>query len=339
MNNKTKTIGLAVVLICGPVKVSAQRNAKQVYEKVSPCVVFIKSDKGAGTGFTILADGTIVTALHVVDGAARIAIKMQSGDIYDDISLLAQDERRDIAILRVNGFGLPAVVLGNSSEVRPGDQIFVIGNPLGAEELKPSISNGIVSGVRDLDSGYKTLQITAPVSPGNSGGPVLNENAEVVGVVVFRLKEGESLNFAIPINYVRGLLGSANDSRPLKQWRRTEDRGDLFSDKGTQRPARWRSVKTGAIYPLRFQGDYIYSEKEETEDLRQLGLYLTGEVKKNGDKYIGTSHSNYVFWRTNVITGEKIIERRCAFDLPLEIASVPRPVSRVGQLDQVRAQR
>jgi S1-C subfamily serine protease len=322
MSNKTKTIGLAAVLLWSPARVSAQVDTKQVYEKVSPSVVFIKSDKGVGTGFTISANGTIVTALHVVDGAVRISIRMQSGDIYDDVFLLAQDERRDIAILKVSGFGLPTVALGNSNEVRPGDPICVIGNPLGAEELKTSISNGIVSGVRDLDSGYKTLQITAPVSPGNSGGPVLNASAEAVGVVVFRLKEGESLNFAIPINYVRGPLGSIDDSKPLKQWKRTEGTRDLFSDKETQRATRWRSVKTGAIYTLRFQGDYIYSEKEETEDLRKLGIYLTGEVKKNGDKYIGISHGNYVFWRTNVITGEKIIQQRCIFDFPLELTSV-----------------
>lgn len=313
---------LVAVLICTPVRGFSQRDGKQVYEKVSPCVVFIKSDKGAGTGFAILANGTIVTAFHVIDGATRIAIKMQTGDIYDDVSLLAQDERRDIAVLKVNGFDLPTVALGNSNDVKPGDQIFVIGNPLGAEELKTSISNGIVSGVRDLDAGYKTLQITAPISPGNSGGPALNENAEAVGVVVFRLKEGENLNFAVPINYVRGLLGSIDDSKPLKQWRRSEGSADLFSDKVTQRPTKWKSVKTGAIYTLRFQGDYIYSEKEEPEDLRKLGLYLTGEVKKRGDKYAGTSHTNYVHWHTNPITGEKIIDHRCNFEFPLEFTSV-----------------
>ncbi len=192
--------------------------------------------------------------------------------------MVAQDERRDIVVLKVNAFDLATAPLGNSSDVKPGDKIFVIGNPLGAEELKLSISDGIISGVRDLNEGYKVLQITAPISPGNSGGPILDENAEVVGLVVFRLREGENLNFAVPINYVRGLLTSLDKSKPLKVWTKSAGTGDLFSVKEIH--SRWKSVKTGAAYTLKFQGEYIYAEKDEPDDARNLGLFYTSELKK-----------------------------------------------------------
>jgi S1-C subfamily serine protease len=176
--------------------------------------------------------------------ASKVAIKISSGDLFDDVSLLAKDERRDLAILKIKGFDLPVVGLGNSNDLKPGDQVIVIGNPLGAEQLQASIADGIVSGIRDLGEGYKVIQLTAPISPGNSGGPALSELGEVVGVIVFRLREGQSLNFAVPINYVRGMLDSIDKTKSIAQWKNTPGAESVFSEKSSARPIRWKSLKT-----------------------------------------------------------------------------------------------
>jgi hypothetical protein len=114
------------------------------------------------------------------------------------------DARRDLAILKIKGFNLPVVELGNSDEVAQGARVVVIGNPMGLEN---SVSDGLWSGARDTGAGYKLQQMTAPISPGSSGGPVFDIRGRVIGVATLSLVEGQNLNFFVPINYARGLIG------------------------------------------------------------------------------------------------------------------------------------
>lgn len=192
--------------------------ALSVYDRVSPATVLIKTENSAGTGFIVRPNGTIVTAFHLIDGARRVTVQTKSGEIFGNVSLLAKDERRDIAIIKVPGFYLPSVELGNSNNVHPSQPISVIGNPLGTEELQATITDGIVAGVRDLGSGYKLIQITAPISKGSIGGPVVTDEGETVGVAAVKVISGETLNFAIPINYVRGILGDIRQAGPIARW-------------------------------------------------------------------------------------------------------------------------
>lgn len=301
-----------------------QSKANEVYKRVSPAVVLIGTDKGSGTGFIIDSSGIIVTALHVVDSASKVAIKIQSGDVFDDVSLLLKDERKDIAILKINGFGLPAINLGNSNNVNPGDQVIVIGNPLGTELLKTSISDGIVSGIRDLGNGYKIIQITAPVSPGNSGGPALSINGEVIGIVVFRIREGESLNFAVPINYVRGMLNSISVTNPIKQWQNKPGSGSVIPEKSSinNTITRWKSLSSGTTKIIRIEGDYIYVETLESEHNRKLGVFSIFEFKKQGNKYTGTVRFKIVWEEANM---------SCIIEKPVELISVT-PTRIEGQI-------
>lgn len=302
--------------------VFSQSGTNEVYKKVSPSVVLIRTDKGAGTGFIVNSTGVIATAFHVVDGASKVAIKTPAGDIYDEVSLLAKDERRDLAILKINGFDLPTANLGNSNEIAPGDKVIVVGNPLGAEQLQTSISDGIVSGVRDLGEGYKVIQVTAPVSAGNSGGPAFSANGDVIGIIVFRLKEGQSLNFAVPINYVRGMLGSIDTNRPISQWKKVQGTESVFSEKVSAKITRWKSLTSGTARILRYEGDYIYIETVWSEELRKLGVFTIAEVKKQGDKYIGIGREKIVWWETNPYTGEKVTTYSCTNELAIELTSV-----------------
>jgi S1-C subfamily serine protease len=166
---------------------------------------------GAGSGFLVSADGKILTNYHVVHHAKRVTVKLANKDAYDDVQVLDVDKRRDIALLTIKVVGLPYVTLGKSGAVEIGDKVFSLTNPLGL--LQNTLSEGIVSGVREGD-GYRYFQISAPISHGSSGGPIFNTSGEVIGIAVAILEEGQNLNFAVPIDYAKGLL-SATEPRPL----------------------------------------------------------------------------------------------------------------------------
>ena len=182
----------------------------EIVARTSPAVVVIETDEGFGSGFVIKPDGIIVTNNHVVANAKSLAIKFSSGEVYMNVYLLSSDPVHDLAILKIEGVDLPVVNLGNSNNVQLGDEVLLVGTPEGLEQ---TVSNGLISGIR-IDNGARVLQTSAAASPGSSGGPLLNRSGEVVGIMSFKLVNGENLNFTIPINYVRGKLDTINLSNP-----------------------------------------------------------------------------------------------------------------------------
>lgn len=220
----------------------------QIHDKYAPATVFIKTDTGAGTGFVLSPDGTIATAFHVIGDAKKVAVKTGSGEIFDTVQLVAADERKDLAILKVAGFDLPAVELENSNEAKVGERVTVMGNPLGTEKLQSTVTDGILSGVRDFGWGYKVVQISAPISPGNSGGPVFSTRGKVIGIAAFKLVGGESLNFAVPSNYLRGLLEMADKSHPVRVWNQSLSES-TFSPRNGAVTGTWKST-CGPVYQI-----------------------------------------------------------------------------------------
>ncbi|MEJ7614884.1 MAG: trypsin-like peptidase domain-containing protein [Candidatus Fervidibacter sacchari] len=178
-----------------------------IVEKVMPAVVTIVSadekDIVQGSGFIISSDGKIVTNFHVVAGKRNILARRSDGSFLVIKGILASDKANDLAILQAEGRNLPFVLLGNSDKAKVGETICVIGSPM---LLEGTVSAGIISAVRKLRDGRKLLQITAPISKGNSGSPVFNRKGEVIGVASFALSEGQNLNFAVPSNAVKVLL-------------------------------------------------------------------------------------------------------------------------------------
>lgn len=194
-----------------------RRTVANLVAEAAPATVSITGEtsdggKTTGSGFVIDASGTLVTNLHVVEGLSRVTIRLPNGDSFERVVVRAYDEAKDIAILQVPGFSLPVVRLGNSDTVRQGDSVLLMGNPLG---LTGTVSSGLISAVRQFD-GYRVFQTDAAASPGNSGGPMLNDAGEVVGIFTFRITGGENLNFVVPINYARGLL-QVGDSLSLAE--------------------------------------------------------------------------------------------------------------------------
>lgn len=184
-----------------------------IVARARTAVVVIETDQGLGSGFIIKPDGIIVTNNHVVADAKTMAVKLLSGEVYRKVYLISADPIDDLAFLKIEAVDLPTIPLGNSNDVQLGDEVLLIGAPQGLEQ---TVSNGLISGIR-LDNGVRVLQTSAAASPGSSGGPLLDRSGEAVGVMSFKVVNGENLNFTIPINYVRGKLDtlSLSSAKPF----------------------------------------------------------------------------------------------------------------------------
>lgn len=190
----------------------------EISKRVSPAVVYIETfdDQGeligTGSGINVDASGKIFTNYHVIEGASAAKIKFVSGEVYNVTSVLGYDVERDVAVLKITGLNLPTAVFGNSSLLENGEEILTIGSPIGLEN---TISDGLVSNRSRILEGESYLQISAPISPGSSGGALVNLYGEVVGITSAQFISGQNLNLAIPINEVKKFLTS-NENVTLK---------------------------------------------------------------------------------------------------------------------------
>ncbi|MFC1531137.1 S1C family serine protease [Gemmatimonadota bacterium] len=153
-----------------------------------------------GSGF-LVDDSSLVTNYHVVEGAARIRVQYGDGAVTETQSAYALDRFLDLAVLSVESGPIPPLDLRLDPPAQ-GEDIFVVGSPLG---LSNTLSSGIVSAIREF-ADQSFYQITAPVSPGSSGGPVLDRSGRVIGVATASLEQGQSLNFAVPASSLRRVL-------------------------------------------------------------------------------------------------------------------------------------
>ena len=176
--------------------------------KPSTVIIFAYDDKGEflklGSGFFISKNGDVITNYHVIQGASSADIKTADGKTYPITYILAGDEQNDVTRLSVNipsSFVYPLPLNQTIPDV--GERIIVYGSPLGLEN---TVSDGIVSAIRDIPDYGRIIQITAPISPGSSGSPVFNMQGEVIGIATFQIIEGQNLNFAIPSKRISSLI-------------------------------------------------------------------------------------------------------------------------------------
>src|SRR5262249_17584604 len=155
--------------------------------------------RSSGSGFIIRQDGYLVTNAHVVNDAERIQVKLFDGRRFDG-RLVGQDDRVDLALVKIEATGLPQAKLGDSNKLRVGEFVLALGHPFGLEQ---TVSFGIVSRkgapLMVAAPGFDFIQTDAAVNPGNSGGPLVNMAGEVVGVNSMAARNG-SIGFAIPVN-------------------------------------------------------------------------------------------------------------------------------------------
>jgi hypothetical protein len=213
----TQTRFLMMILVVGLVSVGTAAQSVPVPKDIpsiakaangSIVSIVMSDDKGKpiaqGTGFVVSKDGLLVTNYHVIAEGVSAVAKFPDGAFYLIDGVVASDKSRDVAILKALGHNFRPLSLGNSDRVQVGEEVVAIGSPL---SLESTVSNGIVSGMRTAeDLGGKFLQVTAPISPGSSGGPLFNMMGEVIGITTMYIKGGENLNFAIPINDAKRLL-------------------------------------------------------------------------------------------------------------------------------------
>lgn len=201
---------LAAALLPFPVDAQTTRSIPDVVRASSPAVVLLRTfdhnDKrvAVASGF-VVTGGRVVTNSHVLEGAARVEIFSSDGDFLGTTQHAeAVNGFTDLAILpRLNQ--IPGALHLSVTLPEVGEQILAIGAP---EGLANTVSDGIVSGFRTL-GGRRLIQVTAPISQGSSGGPIINRSGEVVGVSVALLEHGQNLNFAVPASDVRNLLARA----------------------------------------------------------------------------------------------------------------------------------
>lgn len=191
----------------------------EIIKKIKPAVVLIETENGSGSGMIVSADGFILTNAHVVRGVSITKITFSTGQTLNG-TIVGRDENIDLAILKVNTVGLPTVDLGNSDDIKQGDEVFALGYPFG---LKGDVSfkEGTISRIFNEDD--KTyFETSAEIHPGNSGGPLINKSGQVIGVNTKAIGEsvqgiiiGETIKLAIPINVVKNLLPELKSGRNI----------------------------------------------------------------------------------------------------------------------------
>ena len=205
--------------LCRITTVTSAPTAEQIAEKALAATVYLEMTNrngktlGIGSGFFV-GQNQIATNFHVIEGSVEGTAK-QVGKYtkYPIEGIFATDQKNDLAILKVTAFRGEPLPLGDSDRVKIGETVYVAGNPRG---LEGTFSDGIISSIRGSYP-RKLLQMTAPISPGSSGGPVLNAKGEVIGVSFMIIEGGQNLNFAIPSNYLKALLKQSQPVKPFPQ--------------------------------------------------------------------------------------------------------------------------
>jgi S1-C subfamily serine protease len=169
----------------------------------------IQQQQGQGSGFITRSDGVLLTNAHVVEGASEVGVTLPDGRSLRG-KVLGADPLTDVAVVKVVADRLPVAPLGDSAKVRPGEVAIAIGNPLG---LDNTVTAGIISAIQRTNAigeGQRVpyIQTDAAVNPGNSGGPLINDRGQVIGInTAIRQAPGAGLSFAIPINTARQIAG------------------------------------------------------------------------------------------------------------------------------------
>ena len=191
------------------------RSAEELFTELSPSTARITAHDvsgravGLGSG-VVVAPGAVITNCHVATAGGSLVVKV--GPEQFSASVEIADEEYDLCRLSVPGLAAPAVPIGSADALRTGQKVYAIGSPQG---LELTISDGIVSGMRELPQG-RVIQTTAPISPGSSGGPLFDAYGRLVGIMTFQHRTGQNLNFAVPADWIANLR-SRSATNPLTE--------------------------------------------------------------------------------------------------------------------------
>lgn len=232
--------------------------AERIYENALPSVLTLRvenkaGDRYVGSAFLAIKDGVAVTAWHVIYDAVKVTARFADGSNCEVLGFIDCDEIKDIALLKVDVKPRPLLTIASAKPV-VGMRTYVIGSPKGYEF---SISDGLLSQVQKVD-GFNQYQVSCPFSPGNSGGPILNNRGEVLGIAAWTRNGAQNVNFATPANEARKL----NADKPVTRWK------DLQSKKKT--------VFSSADIQKRSSSPFQES-KQSARDLKKVFEKSTGK--------------------------------------------------------------
>lgn len=240
---------------------------------------------GLGSGFFVSPDGVIVTNFHVIENAHALQVETFDGQVYDDVYYVTSDPARDVAVLKVPVQGVVSLRLGSDTAAVVGAEVYAMGHPLGQTS---TFSDGLVSASRTVE-GVSMIQISAPISPGSSGGPVMDGLGEVIGVATMVMNGGQNLNYAVPVRYVRPLLAAGGTPQRFARSRLPRASGGLASlggppSAGSSRPGartRPRSSRASESWEAQVIG-FLQGGEEVLQD-RGFGRtheYETGTLRR-----------------------------------------------------------
>jgi serine protease Do len=181
---------------------------KEFFGSQMPNIPNEQIQRGMGSGFVVSSDGLILTNAHVVEGSDQVKVTLKDGKTYQG-KVMGTDPLTDVAVVKIEATGLPAVTFADSDTLQPGEWAIAIGNPLG---LDNTVTTGIVSAtgrssaqVGVADKRVSFIQTDAAINPGNSGGPLLNSQGQVIGINTAIIQNAQGLGFAIPVNAARDI--------------------------------------------------------------------------------------------------------------------------------------
>ncbi len=175
-----------------------------------------ENELGLGTGIIVTAEGYILSNEHVTGSRySNCYITLDNGDTYEG-TVVWSDSSLDLSITKINAKNLPVIELGNSDEVRVGETVYAIGNPIGFE-FRRTVTSGIISAKNrtirideEESSSYMSdlIQTDAIINPGNSGGPLITPDGKVIGINTVKISSAEGISFAVPINIIKPVIES-----------------------------------------------------------------------------------------------------------------------------------
>lgn len=270
-----------LALALAPVLDAQELKPEEIYRSLLPSVATLHvenqaGEKFVGTAFLACKPGLAVTAWHVIHDARKVTAKFADGKTVHVLGVVDKNEKRDLALVRLEQAGAPLVKLCVTNPL-PGARAYVIGAPKGFDF---SISDGLVSQIQTVD-GFRQYQVSCPISAGNSGGPIVNDRGEVMGVTSWSKLDAQNLNFAIPSQY----LAELNPEGALIAWKelaklpqvKTPATQTAKKNGSTEGPAKgihdFKSlVKSAAGKPLRI---VVYQDGKE-----QVFTFTVPEVGK-----------------------------------------------------------
>lgn len=209
-------LSVCLLFFCGCSSFTGKLSGEEIYDKIAPSTVEITAEgsdfSSLGSGFYIDESGTVVTNYHVIEGCLSAFVTTHDGGIYPVTAVVGFDKGLDIALLATTKQSSKPVAV-SSKGVATGEVVYALGSSLG---LTGTFSEGLVSAAERVIDGISYIQISAPISSGNSGGPLVNDRGEVVGITSAGFEDGQNLNLAIPIKVLQEI--STDTPLPLDEF-------------------------------------------------------------------------------------------------------------------------